>query len=88
MKKVLIVVAAGVLFSCTNDDGCHECHIAWVNSQNQEVEVEIGEKCGTELSEIESEGYTLTSAVVVGMDTLNAGYYPASLIHCEEHHDN
>ena len=57
MKKVLIVVAAGVLFSCTNDDGCHECHIAWVNSQNQEVEVEIGEKCGTELSEIESEIY-------------------------------
>ncbi|MDA7768147.1 hypothetical protein N8904_00330 [Flavobacteriales bacterium] len=88
MKKVLIVLSAGFLFSCTNSDDCHECHIAWENAQGQEIEVELGEFCGAELSDLESNGDTLLEPVVVGMDTVPAAYYPGSSIHCEEHADH
>lgn len=86
MKKLIMLsVAAGFLFSCSDSDECHECHIAWENSANQEVEVEIGEFCGAELTDVESNGYTLASEQVIGNDTVPAGDYAGSSIHCEEH---
>lgn len=88
MKKALIVLSAGFLFSCSSSDDCHECHIAWENAQGQEVEVEIGEFCDAELTDVESNGYTLAEEQVIGTDTVPAGDYPGTDIHCEEHHDH
>ncbi len=85
MKKLSLILFAGVLFSCSDSDDCHECHIAWQNAQNQEVEVEIGEFCDSALSDVEANGYTLASDQIVGNDTVPAGDYPGTDIHCEEH---
>lgn len=86
MKKLLIAPALALfLFSCTDSDDCHECHIAWYNGSGTEVEVEIGEFCGSELSDVESNGYTLASDTVIGNDTIPAGDYAGTDIHCEEH---
>jgi hypothetical protein len=85
MKKVAIIMALGFFFACTDHNECHECHIAWENAQGQEVEVEIGEFCEGDLADVESNGYTLDESVVVGNDTVPAGSYPGSDIHCEEH---
>tara|TARA_B110000003_G_scaffold230767_1_gene233032 strand:+ start:156875 stop:157153 length:279 start_codon:yes stop_codon:yes gene_type:complete len=90
MKKVIL--ASGVLFlmaSCSsNENDCHECHIAYLNSNNVEIEYELGEFCATNLQDLESNGYNLTEQQVVGTDTIPAAMYPASDIHCEEHHDD
>ena len=90
MKKLLIAPALALfLFSCTGSDDCHECHIAYkATSDSEEVEVEIGEFCGSELSDVESNGYTLTSDRVIGNDTIPAGDYASSDIHCEEHDEH
>lgn len=89
MKKLMFIPALALfLFSCTDSDECHECHIAWMNAANEEVEVEIGEFCGAQLTDVESNGYTLSTEQVVGNDTIPAGDYAASDIHCEEHHDD
>jgi len=86
MKKLLIAPALALfLFSCSDSDDCHECHIAWDNGSGTEVEVEIGEFCGSELSDVESNGYTLASDTVIGNDTIPAGDYVGTDIHCEEH---
>ena len=86
MKKLMMIsFGAAFLFSCTDSDDCHECHIAWENSANEEVEVEIGEFCGADLSDVESNGYDLADTVIVGNDTIPAGTYPGTDIHCEEH---
>ena len=89
MKKLMLIPALALfLFSCSDDD-CHECHIAYrVTPDAEEVEVEIGEFCGAELTDVESNGYTLATEQVVGNDTIPAGDYAASDIHCEEHHDD
>ena len=85
MKTLSLILFIGVLFACSDSDDCHDCHIAWENAQGQEVEVELGEFCGAQLSALESNGDTLSEPTVVGMDTVPAGYYPGSSIHCEEH---
>ena len=95
MKRLNYLLTAGAFLvivtttSCSkSDDGCHECHIAFMNASGQEVEVEIGEFCGTALETVEAPGYThtLTEDVVVGNETVPAGDY--SEIHCEEHADH
>ena len=75
------------LISCSDSDNdCHECHIAYKSTPDaQEVEAEIGEFCGAQLTDVEANGYTLDSAVVVGNDTVPAGTYLGVDIHCEEH---
>ena len=95
MKKVNLLMCVSALglvsmFSAcsTNDTDCHECHIAWMNASQEEVEVEIGEFCGNALEEVESNGYTLSEDVILGSDTILAGSYAASDIHCEEHADH
>ena len=95
MKKTnfLLTLSAGALLflaSCSksSSDDCHECHIAFTNAAGNEVEVEIGEFCGSALADVEDPSYvhTLTEDVVVGNDTVPAGDY--SDIHCEEHADH
>jgi len=83
----LSISAMLFMSSCSKDSDCHECHIAYMNSAQQEVEVEIGEFCGSELEDVEAPGYTHTiEETIIGLDTVPAGTY--SDIHCEEHaHD-
>ena len=90
MKKLLIAPALALfLFSCSESDGCHECHAAYMNmspSDTVEVQIEIGEFCGSELEEVEAPGYLHTiNDTIVGTDTIPAGSYE---VHCEEHGDH
>ena len=86
MKKLLIVPTLALfMFSCSDSDDCHECHVAYMTDAG-EVQVEIGEFCGTGLEEVEAPDYLHTiEENVVGNDTVPAGSYP---VHCEEHGDH
>ena len=86
MKKLLIVPALALfMFSCSDSDDCHECHVAYMTDAG-EIEVEIGEFCGTALEEVEAPDYLHTiEGTVVGNDTVPAGSYE---VHCEEHGDH
>lgn len=95
MKKVKflfgILAVAGILSmtSCSdNHEECHECHIAWMNAAQEEVEVEIGEFCADALEDVEANGYALTEDQIIGADTVPAGSYGAGDVHCEEHADH
>lgn len=58
MKRTIIAATAvGILalVSC-NKNKCYECHYDGPNG-----EVEIGEKCGDEVKELEENGYTVDS---------------------------
>ena len=70
-----------------HDHGCHDCHIAYMETGGK-IQVELGEFCDDDLENIEANGYTLAEDVVVGDVTIPAGFYPASDIHCGEHHDD
>ncbi len=74
MKKLSLIIGASLfllsLNSC-NKDECHECHYEKVVNGIEE-EVELGEKCGDELEELEADGYT---------DTDGTNYE----VHCHEH---
>lgn len=76
--------------SCGDDhhEECHECHIAWMNAAQEEVEVEIGEFCGDALEDVEANGYALVEDQIIGADTVPAGSYGAGDVHCEEHADH
>lgn len=67
-KQLLMIVSAVALTfaSCTKND-CHECHYDGPNG-----EVELGEKCGDELEDLEASGFT---------DTDGTKYD----VHCHEH---
>ena len=91
----IIVCSYVMMTSCkkeeqVEEEECHECHIAFVNDEGNEVEVDIGEFCGTALETVESPDYThtLDEDQIVGNDTVPAGDY--NDIHCEEHanHDH
>lgn len=54
MKKSILVVIAVTglaIVSCKKDE-CHECH--YEDASN--AEVELGEKCGSELEDLEANG--------------------------------
>jgi hypothetical protein len=95
MKKTNLLTVATLclalsFISCSKSDSveCHECHIAF-DGTNGEIEVEIGEFCGTALEDVEAPGYTheLTEDYIsVDGDTVPAGTY--NEIHCEEHADH
>ena len=77
-----------VFTSCSKSDSveCHECHIAF-DGPDGEIEVEIGEFCGTALEDVEAPGYSHTiDLTIVDGDTVPAGTY--NEIHCEEHADH
>ena len=88
MKKTNLLTAATLCIalgftSCSKDSDCHECHIAF-DGPNGEIEVEIGEFCGTALEDVEAPGYSHTiELTAVDGDTVPAGTY--NEIHCEEH---
>ena len=88
LLSVLMIAVFGFMTSCSSSsDDCHECHIAYMNAAGAEVEVEIGEFCGSELEDVEAPGYSHTiELTVVGGDTVPAGTY--NEIHCEEHADH
>ena len=93
MKKTNLLTVATLCLalgftSCSKSDSveCHECHIAY-DGTNGEIEVEIGEFCGTALEDVEAPGYSHTiELTVVDGDTVPAGTY--NEIHCEEHADH
>ena len=94
MKKtnlltVVTLCTALAFTSCSKSDSveCHECHIAF-DGPDGEIEVEIGEFCGTALEDVELNGHTLSEDVIIGNDTIVAGSYPGNDIHCEEHADD
>lgn len=68
MKKAGLIVVATLAFvtmSCKKDE-CHECHYDGPNG-----EVELGEKCGDELENLEASG--------INVDGTNYE------VHCHEH---
>ncbi len=74
MKKLTLIIGASLflfsLNSCKKKE-CHECHYEkMVNGT--ETEVELGEKCGDELEDLEANGFT---------DTDGTKYE----VHCHEH---
>ena len=94
MKKTILgmfVLSITLFSACSDNDGCEHCHIAFMNADGNEVEVEIlnadgGEEfCGAELEEAEGPdfSYTLDADVIVGNDTVPAGTYTE--IHCGHH---
>jgi len=94
MKKTNLLTAATLCMaiaftSCSKSDSveCHECHIAF-DGPDGEIEVEIGEFCGTALEDAELNGHTLSEDVIIGNDTIVAGFYPGDDIHCEDHADD
>lgn len=94
LKFGMFALLIGMFASCdSHDDGCHECHIAYIVDNVEVAGVDIGEFCGSALEEVEGADYTheLTEDVTVqGYDgndvTVPAGVY--SEIHCEEHGDH
>lgn len=86
---ILVLFSIGIFFlSCEKEDDCHECHIAYINSLQVEIEGEIGEYCDDALANVEANGYDLLNDIIVGNDTIPAGFYPGSEIHCDPHlHD-
>ena len=67
-----------------HDHGCEECHIAWQTAAG-EVQGELGEFCDEALEDVEANGYNLAEQMIVGVDTIPAGQYAASDVHCGEH---
>jgi len=88
MKKTILILGGALLFgfvsSCSKKDECHECHIAYFpTGGGDEIEVEIGEFCGSALEDVESNGYNLDDSIVQRPDTIPVGHYDE--VHCEEH---
>lgn len=53
MKKLqLLIAAAGLVFMSCNKEECAECHY-----DKNGGEVELGERCGDDIEEIEANGY-------------------------------
>jgi hypothetical protein len=89
MKKTILASGFILLMaSCSDESECHECHIAYKNANNIEIEYELGEYCESNLQDLEANGYELTEQQIIGNDTIPAGTYAPSDIHCEEHHDD
>lgn len=69
MKKSSLFIAAGFIIlasvSCKKDE-CHECHY-----EKNDVEVELGERCGDDLKNIEASGFNDGGVVYE--------------VHCHEH---
>ena len=96
MKNIslLVCLLSSLMFiSCEKDDhdDCHECHISLMDMDGSEHEHEIGEFCGDDLSDVESNGFTVTTAFSHKGVTYEVGhFFEASEVHCEEHagHDD
>jgi hypothetical protein len=58
-KSTVYLAISLVIYSCKRDE-CHECHY-----DKAGTEVPLGEKCGDELENLESNGYTDTTGSYV-----------------------
>ncbi|MFM7106062.1 MAG: hypothetical protein ACKOW8_11120 [Flavobacteriales bacterium] len=67
-KSIMLSATAAIILSLFTSckKHCHDCHYDGPNG-----EVELGEKCGDEVEELESKGYTVS-------DT-------SYTVHCHEH---
>ena len=91
MKKFLLLLSlTAFLFSCSDGDDhqCIECHIAFMLDTGVELPTDIGEFCDEALTDIEMNGYNLLEDIQNGDTVVPAGFYPADMIHCEEHADH
>lgn len=68
MKKVAILFGAVALFGLSSCNKCHECHYDLNGS-----EVELGEFCGDDLTDIEANGYVDSAGTI-------------QEVHCGEEH--
>jgi len=72
-----------------HDDECHECHVLCALDDGSTHEHEIGEFCGDDLHDLETNGYTLPSEMTIAGVTYPAGHvFDASQLCCEEHADH
>ena len=66
--KIFVVASISMLaFASCKKDECHECHYEDASGN----EVELGEKCGSELEDLEASGYNVGGVNYV--------------VHCHEH---
>lgn len=66
MKKVVILSLAAIGFISVSCKKCHECHY-----ENGTTEVEIGEYCDDDLTNIEASGFAVGDSIYE--------------VHCEDH---
>ena len=52
LKMILPIAFGVVLFTSCNKEECHECHY-----DKDGAEIELGEKCGSELENLEASGF-------------------------------
>lgn len=55
VKSAIVLVAFTGLVACKKNE-CHACHY-----DKDGAEIELGEKCGDELEQLEAKGYTDTT---------------------------
>lgn len=55
IKLILVFALLGLATESCKKIGCHECHY----EDENDTEVELGERCDEELEKIESEGVTV-----------------------------
>ena len=67
MKKTIVLGMAlfSLLAITTSCEKCAECHYDGQDASGQEIEVELGEQCGDNLSDLEASGYQLNDSINV-----------------------
>ena len=90
IKNLLLGSALAFMTSCTDDDGCANCHMVVMNADGSETELlDLEEQCGDDLHDLEENGYNFQDTVYVHTD--GTIYSLDSLeVHCgeEHHHDH
>lgn len=74
MKKTSIVLGLSIILASLNSckkNECHECHYEVVTN-GVETEIELGEKCSSELEDLEANGFTTSDGTTYQ-------------VHCHEH---
>ena len=87
-KTLFLGSALAFMTSCSEDDGCANCHLVVMNADGSETELlDLGENCGDELQNLEENGYNFQDTVYVHTDGMT--YSLESLeVHCGEEHDH
>ena len=88
IKNLLLGSALAFITSCSDDDGCANCHLVVMNADGSETELlDLEEQCGGDLHELEENGYNFQDTVYVHTD--GTIYSLDSLeVHCGEEHDH
>jgi len=87
-KNLFLASALAFMTSCSDDDGCANCHLVVMNADGSETELlDLEEQCGDDLHDLEENGYNFTDTVYVHTDGMI--YSLDSLeVHCGEEHDH